>query len=133
MAKTEAAQVEPSKKAAAQKAANKQKQQQQNAAKRGPRPGSYHIDRRARRILRDAGAHEDDPDPSDDDLLNTRELALWLEVSTQWLEIKRCEGDGPKFIRIAPRKIMYRRGDVVAWLRERVHASTAEYTRQTNP
>jgi hypothetical protein len=128
MAKTEAAQVEPSRKAAALKAANKQAQQQQNITKRGPRLGSYHIDRRARRILGGEGAKdEDDPDPSDDKLLNTKQLARWLEVSTQWLEIGRIKGYGPKFIRIAPRNIMYQRSDVRAWLRERLHASTAEY------
>jgi predicted DNA-binding transcriptional regulator AlpA len=88
----------------------------------GP-PKKHHLDRRADSIVAaDAGA--------DDELLSTREVAGWLGVSTQWLEIGRCKKYGPKFTRVGPRVIRYRRGDVREWLKARAHASTAEYGRR---
>jgi predicted DNA-binding transcriptional regulator AlpA len=85
-------------------------------------PKKHHLDRRAAAIIAvDVGA--------DDELLSTRQVADWLGVSTQWLEIGRCKKYGPKFMRIGPRVIRYRRGDVLEWLKARTHASTAEYGR----
>jgi hypothetical protein len=53
-------------------------------------PKRHHIDRRAYRIVAgDAGA--------DDDLMSTRQVADWLGISTQWLEIGRCKNYGPRF------------------------------------
>ena len=83
-------------------------------------PAYHHIDRRAGAL---AAASAGAPD----DLFATRELADWLGVSTQWVEIGRHRGYGPRFQRIGPRMIRYRREDVLAWLRERTHKSTAEY------
>ena len=83
-------------------------------------PKKHHLDRRAAAIVaQDTGA--------DDQLLSTRDLAEWLGVSTQFLEIGRHKGYGPKFTRLAPRDIRYRRADVRAWLAERVHSATSEY------
>jgi predicted DNA-binding transcriptional regulator AlpA len=80
----------------------------------------HHLDRRADSIVAtNTGA--------EDELLSTSEVAEWLAVSTQWLEIGRCKKYGPEFTRISPRIVRYRRSDVLKWLRERVHASTAEY------
>jgi predicted DNA-binding transcriptional regulator AlpA len=87
--------------------------------RRGVR-GTHHIDRRAAAIVSaDAGA--------DDELLSTPELANWLGVSTQFLDIGRSKGYGPPFQKISPRMVRYRRGDVLAWLRSRTFGSTAEY------
>lgn len=83
----------------------------------------HHIDRRAHHIVADDGA-------SPDDLLDTPELADWLGVSHQWLEIGRNMGYGPKFKKLSSRMVRYRRGDVIAWLDERSHTSTAEYPRR---
>ena len=89
----------------------------------GRRTGRHHIDRRAAKLAdEDAGA--------DDELLTTREVADWLGVSTQWVEIGRSKNYGPEFVRIGPRVISYRRGDVLKWLKARTHASTAEYSRK---
>jgi predicted DNA-binding transcriptional regulator AlpA len=85
---------------------------------------SFHLDKRAEQIL-DADSGGDD-----DELLSTREVATWLGVSRTWLEIGRSEGYGPRFTRLAPRIIGYRRADVVAWLRERTHQSTKEYAHE---
>jgi hypothetical protein len=80
----------------------------------------HHLDRRANKL---AAANNGDAD----DLLSTCELAAWLEVSEQFLEIGRHRGYGPRFVRLGPRRIRYRRADVVAWLKTRTHASTSEY------
>jgi predicted DNA-binding transcriptional regulator AlpA len=84
-------------------------------------PQRHHLDRRAHKLA------EQDVGNNQDDLLDTRAVADWLDVSVQWLEIGRGKDYGPAFVRISPRCVRYRRGDVLAWLKERTHASTAEY------
>jgi predicted DNA-binding transcriptional regulator AlpA len=84
-------------------------------------PRTHHIDRRAAQIV----AARDDSD-GDDDLLSTNEVANWLSLSTQWLEIARSKGYGPRYVRISPRKIMYLRSDVLAWLGARTRGGTGE-------
>jgi predicted DNA-binding transcriptional regulator AlpA len=64
----------------------------------------------------------------DDELLSTNQVAAWLGVSTQWLEIGRSTGrHGPKFIRIGERRIRYRRGDVIKFINANRHQNTDEY------
>ena len=90
------------------------------AAKTSSAPAKHHLDQRADRIAgEDVGA--------DDDLLTTRQVADWLGVSTQWVEIGRSKNYGPPFKRLTARSIRYLRGDVLKWLKTRTHASTAEY------
>jgi hypothetical protein len=84
-------------------------------------PRTHHIDRRAAQIV----AARDDSD-DDDDLLSTGEVATWLGLSTQWLEIARSKSYGPRHVRLSPRKIMYQRGVVLAWLRGRTRGGTTE-------
>jgi hypothetical protein len=84
-------------------------------------PIRHHLDRRADEIVEAAA------DKAADDLLTTPAVADWLKVSTQWLEIGRSKGWGPPFIRLSTRRVRYRRADVLAWLKKRSHASTAEY------
>jgi predicted DNA-binding transcriptional regulator AlpA len=81
----------------------------------------HHLDKRADRLI-EYGAGKDD------DLLTTQQVADWLTVSIQWLEIGRVNNYGPRFVRLAPRNIRYRRSDVRRWLQSRVHASTSEYS-----
>jgi predicted DNA-binding transcriptional regulator AlpA len=88
----------------------------------GLAPQRHHIDRRADAIA--AGFTG-----ADDQLIDTKQLANWLGVSTQFLEIGRSRGYGPKFCRLSPRRCRYRVGDVRTWLAERTHAATAEYSR----
>jgi hypothetical protein len=89
-------------------------------------PQRHHIDRRAHRLIADCSIG-DDKDKSSDDLLTTRQVADWLGVSLQWLEIGRLRKYGPEFVRVGPRIIRYRRGVVIDWLTQRAPASTAEY------
>jgi predicted DNA-binding transcriptional regulator AlpA len=93
-------------------------------SKPSTKTGSLHIDKRAPRLL-------DDPisEGPDDELLTTEQVANWLGVSVQFLEIQRGRNTGPRFVRISPRIVKYTRGDVRAWLKKRAHASTKEYSR----
>jgi predicted DNA-binding transcriptional regulator AlpA len=84
------------------------------------KPEKFHIDKRADQIVATTVG-------DDDDLLDTRDTAKWLGVSEQWLEIRRHHGGGPKFVQLSPRQIKYRRKEVLAWLKRRSYASTAEY------
>jgi predicted DNA-binding transcriptional regulator AlpA len=93
--------------------------------RRGQVVGSLHIDRRASRLLSDPAS-----DGPDDELLTTEQVSEWIGYSTQWLEIARHRGTGPRFVRMGPKRIMYRRGDVRAWLKKRSHQSTAEYSKK---
>ena len=87
------------------------------------------LDRRADQILADEplpGIGHNNP-PPDDELLTTEQVAAWLRVTVQWLEFGRVRGYGPQYTRLGPRAVRYTRGQVRAFLRERVHASTSEY------
>jgi len=82
------------------------------------RERGHHLDRRADQLA------EQYANSNADELLTTAAVADWLRVSRQFLEIGRVQRYGPPFIRVGPRVILYRRGDVIAWLRERTYRST---------
>ena len=100
------------------------------ATKPGPKPGPkqrsgrLHLDRRAGQIADVITAEGGD----DDDLLTTQQLAVWFGVTPQWLEAGRAQGYGPPFIRLAGQLIRYRRSGALVYLKQRQHASTAEYS-----
>jgi hypothetical protein len=64
-----------------------------------------------------------------DDLIDSKQLAGWLGVSIQWVEIARHRGLGPPFVRQSARRIRYRRGDVISWLNERKFTCTDQYAK----
>jgi predicted DNA-binding transcriptional regulator AlpA len=86
---------------------------------RGPPPRKFHFDKRIDSIV--------DAPGGDDDLLTAAEVAAWLGVSVQWVDIGRSEGYGPPFQKLGDRLVRYHRGAVRAWLLARTHYSTAEY------
>ena len=86
------------------------------------KPKSHHLDRRVAQLIQIGIAT-----PNDDELLSTQQLATWLGVSEQWLEVGRSKNYGPRYERLSPRVIKYKRSDVIKWLATRSHASTAEY------
>lgn len=66
-----------------------------------------------------------------DEYLTNAETAKLLGYKPNTLEIKRCQGKGPPFIKLgdtpqAP--VRYRRADVMAWLEERKFQSTSAYS-----
>jgi hypothetical protein len=87
----------------------------------GQKPGTMHIDKRADLLL--ACSLADGPD---DEVLITKEVALWLTLSPQYLNIMRDRGTGPHFIELAPNRIGYRRGDVKVWLNKRKRLRIAD-------
>src|SRR5438046_1711739 len=85
--------------------------------------GSHHLDRRATELI------EAENEGTDDELRSTVKTALWLGVSAEWLEIGRSRGWGPPFIKLSPRRVRYRVGDVKKWLADRSFRHTGEYSR----
>ena len=83
-----------------------------------PKKRSHHLDKRARSLA------EQTPG-APDDLLNTAQLADWLGVSILWLELGRNKNYGPRFMKLGPRMVRYRRGDVLRWLDARANAARA--------
>jgi hypothetical protein len=55
-----------------------------------------------------------------DELLTPRDVAGIVHMSPRTLEAWRSEGYGPKFLRINPRVIRYRRVDVENWLADKL-------------
>jgi hypothetical protein len=99
-----------------------------------PRPiaNTLHIDRRAGQIIAQSGdANAQAEIHNADDMMSTKEVADWLGVSEQFLAIRRNQHNGPRFIRVSPRKIMYQRRDVLVWLERRKYASTQDYPRRS--
>jgi predicted DNA-binding transcriptional regulator AlpA len=102
----------------------------------------YHIDRRAHLLRQNEPPRighnnppspiepERPPPPADDDLLTTRQVSEWLVCSTQWLEIGRLRGYGPKYVKVGPKMVRYTRAAVRAYLRERERAHEAEQRRR---
>lgn len=61
-----------------------------------------------------------------DDLLTSSELAGALKVSDRTPENWRLRGEGPPFIRVGGRRVLYRWRDVVSYLNARSFGSTSE-------
>lgn len=82
-------------------------------------PKFLFLDRRAQHIASLASG----ADPNE--LLSTKQLAAWFGTSVQWAEIGRSKGYGPPYIKLGPKSIRYRLGDVLKFLEERSRKSTA--------
>lgn len=63
---------------------------------------------------------------SSDQFLTTKEVAVLLKVSIQWVEIGRVYGYGPPFIKITNRMVRYRLSDIQEWIAMRLYTSTSE-------
>jgi hypothetical protein len=85
-------------------------------------PTTHYLDKRADSIAAQIAALPDDT------LLSTADLACWLGVSIQFLTIGRSRGYGPAFVRLSPTTVRYRASDARAWLTERTHRRTSEFT-----
>lgn len=54
--------------------------------------------------------------PSPQDYLTSRELGLQYRLSPAFLSVMRCQGKGPRWIRLGAKKVLYLRADVEAWI-----------------
>jgi len=64
-------------------------------------------------------------------LLPSPQAAAWLGVQPQTLRKWRCQGKGPRFVRLGTGRqspAAYRLADLEAWVESRSFASTAEET-----
>jgi predicted DNA-binding transcriptional regulator AlpA len=59
-------------------------------------------------------------------LLTASETAQFLRLSVRSLDRLRCEGLGPKFVKLRKR-VLYRQSDLEAWIASRTVKSTSEY------
>ena len=60
-------------------------------------------------------------------LIGENEAASLLNISPRTLRKYRCTGAGPRYVRISPRCIKYRRDWLEAWANEKVYSSTSAY------
>jgi hypothetical protein len=91
-------------------------------------PHKHHIDKRSLDLAAARAASVASPSEFEiEPLYSTAELAEALKVSVEFLESGRHRGYGPRYLKLSPHRIRYRRSDVIAWLEERSHQSTAEY------
>ena len=57
--------------------------------------------------------------------MRTPEAAHYLGISESTLNKTRLTGDGPPFIKVTPRAVVYRKTDLDAFLESRVRHSTS--------
>src|SRR5687768_8539069 len=62
-----------------------------------------------------------------DELLEQKTVCRWLKIKDVTAEAWRGRGTGPRYVKVG-RLIRYRRSDVEAWLKGRVHTSTSHAT-----
>lgn len=60
-------------------------------------------------------------------LISSRTAAQTLGLSQKTLEAMRVRGDGPKFIKISSRKVVYSEAHLREWISGRTFTSTSEY------
>lgn len=65
------------------------------------------------------------PPSSPGEVMTTVQAAAYMGLSKQQMEIWRCRGGGPVFVKLA-RRVRYRRNDLDAWLADRQRGSTSE-------
>jgi predicted DNA-binding transcriptional regulator AlpA len=59
-------------------------------------------------------------------LLTTRQAAEYLNYEIRTLEAWRFRGGGPRFVRVSPKSVRYRKADLEVWIEERVRTSTSQ-------
>jgi hypothetical protein len=59
--------------------------------------------------------------------LKTEEAAGRIGLAAGTLEKMRCRGDGPPFLRLSPRRVVYSVDSLDKWARDREFQSTSEY------
>jgi len=58
--------------------------------------------------------------------LRRRQAAAYLNVTVGYLEKAAVAGDGPPYLRLSPKLVLYERSDLDAWLASKRVRSTAE-------
>ena len=61
-----------------------------------------------------------------DTLLTPPEAAARMRLAKQTLARWRCEGGGPRYVRLSGNRVAYRAADIDAWLEARIMRHTSE-------
>lgn len=64
-----------------------------------------------------------------EECLTVEQAAEFLNLDPQWLNRARVEGNGPEYIRLSPRQILYVRRTLIKYRDQHRFTSTAEYQR----
>ena len=67
---------------------------------------------------------------SDATFLHTPLAAKHIGLAASTLEKMRCRGDGPAYLRLSPRRVVYEVATLDAWAKSRAFNSTSEYPAQ---
>lgn len=59
-------------------------------------------------------------------LLTEAEAASYLRFTQRALQAWRCQGRGPRFVKISARAVRYRLEDLEQWIADRLRSSTWE-------
>lgn len=59
-------------------------------------------------------------------LLTEIEAAKYLQLTRRALQAWRCQGKGPKFVKISARAVRYRQDDLEQWVEDRLRSSTSD-------
>ena len=70
--------------------------------------------------------HATQAPPATPEVMDTVQAAKYLKLSTQSLEIKRCKGGGPAFVKWG-RAVRYRKAALDDWLLSHEHQNTVGY------
>lgn len=70
-------------------------------------------------------------DTYENEILDTKDAAKFLRLSTKTLENWRCRGFGPRFLKLSRKAVRYRVVDLVSWMDGVTISSTSE--KPTNP
>lgn len=65
------------------------------------------------------------PPMATDTVWTPAQYAEYIGISTQVAAHQRYRGNGPKYVRMGPRTIRYRKSDVDAWLEQNVETQTS--------
>ena len=60
-------------------------------------------------------------------LVDEKEAARFLGMTDRFMQHRRQQGDGPKFVAVSARCIRYRRLDLRAWSEARLRSSTSDH------
>lgn len=63
-------------------------------------------------------------------LLNRDKIQAEYGLSRRWLELAALKGNGPAYVKIGSRTVLYRREELERWLEERKVRSTSDITLQ---
>lgn len=64
------------------------------------------------------------------ELIPEREAGRFLGLTDRFMQNRRVQGDGPRYVAVSSRCIRYRRHDLKAWADARVKTSTSDPGRE---